>query len=274
MSENVTYDANGEKAQLAQPQAFGQPQQYGSAPGGPAGNWMQRPTEQYPGCPPGLEYLTQLDQVLVHQQVELFEALTNIETNNRYMIKNSLGQQCYYAYEETDLCMRICCGPRRGFQFHIVDNLGNPVMRLTREFKCCAGCCWCADADCCGFEVEVESPPGNVIGKIRQRTSFWIPHFDIRNEASETMLKIKGPCCVCSGPCCTCDFPFEILSTSGDDTIGAITKQYSGFVKECVTKANNFSVTFPKDLDVKMKALMLGATFLIDMMFFEIKKDN
>jgi len=88
------------------------------------------------------------------------------------------------------------------------------------------------------------------------------------------MLKIRGPCCVCSGPCCTCDFPFEILSTSGDDTIGSITKQYSGFVKECVTKANNFCVSFPKDLDVKMKALMVGATFLIDMMFFEVKKDN
>ena len=26
-----------------------------------------------PGCPPGLEYLTHVDQLLVHQQVELFE---------------------------------------------------------------------------------------------------------------------------------------------------------------------------------------------------------
>ena len=29
--------------------------------------------EQIPGCPPGLEYLTQIDQLLVNQQVELFE---------------------------------------------------------------------------------------------------------------------------------------------------------------------------------------------------------
>ena len=35
------------------------------------------------------------------------------------------------------------------------------------------------------------------------------------------------------------------------------------------TDAQNFGVTFPIDLDVKMKATLLGATFLIDFMYFE-----
>lgn len=35
-------------------------------------NWM--PPPQAPmGCPPGLEYLTAIDQVLVQQQIELLE---------------------------------------------------------------------------------------------------------------------------------------------------------------------------------------------------------
>ena len=35
-------------------------------------NWM--PAPQAPmGCPPGLEYLTAIDQVLVQQQIELLE---------------------------------------------------------------------------------------------------------------------------------------------------------------------------------------------------------
>jgi len=34
--------------------------------------WMQRPS--VPGCPPGMEYLTQIDQLLIKQQVELLES--------------------------------------------------------------------------------------------------------------------------------------------------------------------------------------------------------
>uniref|UniRef100_A0ABM0MQW2 Phospholipid scramblase n=1 Tax=Saccoglossus kowalevskii TaxID=10224 RepID=A0ABM0MQW2_SACKO len=119
-------------------------------------------------CPPGLEYLTQVDQLLVKQKVELFEVFTGWETRNRFVIANSLGQQCYYAEEESTACMRQCCGGARGFTMHISDNAGQEVMRLNREFKCCAGCCWCANSDCCAFELSVEAPVGNIVGYVRQ----------------------------------------------------------------------------------------------------------
>lgn len=45
-----------------------------------------------PNCPSGLEYLALIDQLLVKQKVELFEAFTGFETNNKYVIKNTLGQ--------------------------------------------------------------------------------------------------------------------------------------------------------------------------------------
>ena len=55
--------------------------------------------------PPGLEYLAQLDQVLIKQIKELFEILTGWETKNKYRILNSMGQPCYFAFEESDCCM-------------------------------------------------------------------------------------------------------------------------------------------------------------------------
>lgn len=51
---------------------------------------MTAPT--IPGCPLGLEYLSQIDNLLVKQKVELLEAMTDIETKNQYVIKNAFGQ--------------------------------------------------------------------------------------------------------------------------------------------------------------------------------------
>ena len=67
-------------------------------------SWMQRPTPSG-SCPPGLEYLAQVDQVLVQQLVEMLEAFTGWETCNKYRVLNNMGQQCYYAFEESDFCM-------------------------------------------------------------------------------------------------------------------------------------------------------------------------
>ena len=46
-------------------------------------------------------------------------------------------------------------------------------------------------------------------------------------------------------------------------TVGKISKQWGGLAQEWFTKADNFGVNFPVDLDVKVKASLLGALFLI-----------
>ena len=44
------------------------------------------------GCPPGLQYLTMVDQLLIKQKVEILEAVTGFETANKYEVLNSMGQ--------------------------------------------------------------------------------------------------------------------------------------------------------------------------------------
>ena len=75
---------------------YGQPGMAGQ-PRAPV-QWMPAPG-RVTHCPPGLEYLTQVDQIGVHQIIEMFEELTGWGTHNRYAIKNSVGQQVYYAVE-------------------------------------------------------------------------------------------------------------------------------------------------------------------------------
>ena len=54
-----------------------------------------------------------------------------------------------------------------------------------------------------------------------------------------------------------------MVKTLDGEEIGKIAKQFSGLIKEYFTDADNFGVQFPMDLDVKMKATMIGAVFLI-----------
>jgi len=240
---------------------------------------MQPPQPQgAPGyasnVPPGLEYLTHLDQVLVQQVVELLEAFTGWETDNKYAIKNITGQQCYYAFEESGCCAKQCCKNNRGFVMKIVDNTQREVIRVTRPFKCCATtCCWLPCCGCMQHELTVESPPGIVIGKINSECSLWRQTLSVKmgDEGSENeVFKIVGPCCISRAVCCVCcDVTFTIESAGTGEEVGQLKKQFTGMVKELYTDADNFSVSFPKDLDVRAKALLISAVFLIDFLFYE-----
>lgn len=80
-------------------------------------------------------------------------------------------------------------------------------------------------------------------------------------------MRIVGPVCTESLPC-KCDVKFQVRSMNGV-TIGRITKEWGGLVKEYFTDADTFNVAFPLDLDVRMKAALVASAMLIDYMFFE-----
>lgn len=225
-----------------------------------------------PNCPRGLEYLTSIDQLLVKQKVELLEAFTGFETNNKFSIKNALGQKVYYAVEENDCCTRNMCGPSRPFDMKIFDNFQQEVIHLSRPLACSA-CCF----PCCLQTLEVSAPPGNVIGSIEQEWSICSPSFRILNHLGDTVLRIEGPMCTFS-LCGDVEFNVRVFNLIKDFLIiifaiqvvsltgakvGKISKQWSGLAREIFTDADFFGITFPLDLDVRMKAVLLGATFLI-----------
>ncbi len=109
------------------------------------------------------------------------------------------------------------------------------------------------------------SPPGHVIGYVTQEWSICIPKFRIEDSTGECILRIEGPFCTFS----ICgDVEFQVLSKDGSTQVGKITKQWSGLVREAFTDADNFGISFPIDLDVSTKAVLLGACFLIVRIFF------
>nr|XP_020457905.1 phospholipid scramblase 2-like isoform X1 [Monopterus albus] len=164
-------------------------------------NMFPVPSPGIPGCPPGLEYLTQVDQLLIKQKVELVEALVGFESNNKYEVRNSMGQNVFYAVEENDCLSRQCCGPMRSFTIHILNNFGQEVITIIRPLKCMS--CF---FPCCLQELEVQAPPGNIVGYIIQQWHPLSPKFIVANEHNEPVLKIHGPFC---GWSCLPDVDFE-----------------------------------------------------------------
>jgi len=257
-----------------QPQYNGQgeAQRVGAPVQGEDGMWMGQvaQTAVPVDCPPGLEYLALIDQLFIKQKVEMLEAVAGVmgmgfETANKYKIKNSLGQNVYKAKEDTDCCMRMVCGPNRPFDLVIKDNADREVLHLQRPLRCNT-CCF----PCCLQSVEVSSPPGTTIGFVNQKWTCIKPKFEITDGDGNVALIIQGPWCTMA---CGSNVEFKVMTPDESVEVGRISKEWTGILKEAFTDSDNFGITFPMDLDVRCKATLIGAAFLIDYMFFE-KKAN
>nr|XP_034340141.1 phospholipid scramblase 1-like isoform X2 [Arvicanthis niloticus]XP_034340142.1 phospholipid scramblase 1-like isoform X2 [Arvicanthis niloticus] len=143
----------------------------------------------------------------------------------------------------------------------ILNNSGHEVITLQRPLRCDS--CLCP---CCLQEMEVQAPPGVPIGYVIQNWHPCWPKFTVQNEEKQAVLKIIGPICTCN---IGGNVDFEITSPDEAFVVGRISKHWSGLLKEILTDVDSFGIQFPLDLDVKIKAVMLGACFLIDFMFFE-----
>ncbi|RUS81938.1 hypothetical protein EGW08_010283 [Elysia chlorotica] len=141
-------------------------------------------------------------------------------------------------------------------------------MTVTRDFKCCAGCPWCADG-CCIYPIYVKDKFGQKLGMTRQLNYWCTPHMGIFDESDTLIYEITGPCCPCQTPCCKGDVDYPIINSQTRSQVGTIKKVWTDVLRECFTDVTTFSLLFPLDLDVKHKALMLAAVFLVDFSIFE-----
>nr|CDS31169.1 phospholipid scramblase 2 [Hymenolepis microstoma] len=171
--------------------------------------------------------------------------------------------------------------------------VGDKVVTIRRDFKCgaflasyhlCCCCFWhCGRADCgkgCqNFvskfmqEIFLEMPDGEILGKVRQEPTSAVPKWTILDPNDNILLRIVGPpnCYLVCLPCLsfTDRLQFKIQSADSHAELGIIRKEWAGFMREMFTDADDFSVTFPPDLDSKVKALVIGAVFLLDFTYFE-----
>ncbi|XP_031632031.1 phospholipid scramblase 1-like, partial [Contarinia nasturtii] len=196
--------------------------------------------------PPGLEYLTQVNQLLIKQQVDL-------RLGNRFVIKNAQNQNIikqifiYWAKEDANCLATFFLGSGRPFNMKILDNRHVEVLHL-----------YCPAA--LGFtdSIEVSTSSGQIFGRIRQKYTLVYPNFKVKNHKNETILHIVGPAVKMR----LGDVVIKVRSLN-DREVGRISKRWSGLARESFTEADHFGISFPMDLDVRVIATLLGAVLLI-----------
>ncbi|XP_078497365.1 phospholipid scramblase 2-like isoform X1 [Lissotriton helveticus] len=171
-----------------------------------------------------------MDTVLIHQE-------TAVEGEaSKYKIKNKYGKQLYFAIQQNG--------------FNVTDNAGKDVMKLHIKTGC-----FCFCIPCSLNKMDIQSPPGTIIGCVVQN---WKPcghKYTILDEAGEKIMIISR---LSSGAAI-----FEVNSFDMLVEIGKIQRRRS------VVREAKLEIQFPLDLHESRKRLLIGASIFISTMYYE-----
>ncbi len=200
-----------------------------------------------------MERLSSISSLVVSQQKEWGEILTGFETKNRYAVSDESGSRLYLAAEEAgSTLLRLFLKGLRPFTIAVLTEDGQVVLRVRRPFRFYF------------HRAEVVDSRGQSLGVIERRFSVLRRIYSVLDSSGEEVFQLFGPIL----------HPWTFQIRNDGVEYGKITKTWSGLLKEGFTDADNFGVMFPAEWDVKLKALFLGAVFLIDFVHFENKGNN
>ncbi len=198
-----------------------------------------------------LPALAHVSALVIHQQKEMLEIFTDFETKNRYVVQLPDGQPALYAAETGrgawEFITRSFLKARRPFSMQLVDVTGKVVFQLERPWT------WFFS------ELHIRDGQGQRIGVIDQKFAFLARKFVVLDASGREAAQIHGPFLR----------PWTFRVLQGEQEVGKITKQWSGFLQEAFTDADTFGVEMGPAMGERLRALVLAATFLIDFLYFE-----
>ncbi|KAF6202727.1 hypothetical protein GE061_003129 [Apolygus lucorum] len=213
--------------------------------------WMRCPNVVRTNQTVGLEYLTELDRLQVIQKRRQCGDCSS--AGSRFTVKNIYNEKVYFAEEE------FSCDCQNSWNVTVVDSYGIPSIHMYRPMVC--------SCQCQPIDVEVHSPPGNLIGSISHELAWFSSKFKLKNAAGDIMLYINVP--FARGRIGG-DVEFKLLGSDEQSVIGKISKQWTGWFSFATDR---YGVSFPLDLDVSMKAVVLAASLLIDYTYYDHRHD-
>ena len=200
-----------------------------------------------------LQNLVGANALVIKQQKELGEILTGFEMKNKYNVMDHWGNPLFDAEEEggsfATIITRFLLTALRPFTMHIFSAEGKGLFRLKRPFRFYF------------HQLDVCKADGAPLGTVKRRFSILRRLYSVLDRHGNEIYQLFGPIL----------HPWTFQIQKGGRELGKITKKWSGLLKESLTDADNFGITFPKGIDLGQKVILLGAVFLIDFVHFENK---
>jgi len=195
--------------------------------------------------------LAAAEQLSIKQQTERLEAWTGIESANAYVVKDGLGNVAFHVAEESgsvgDFLIRNFLKAQRPFTMRIETPHGETAMIIDRPFRWFFG------------EVRITDGFGKPLGSVVRQFSFFNAIYTLTGSNPTEKYEIFGPMWR----------PWTFKIRQGGSECGLISKSWSGLGREMFTDADSFGVEFPAGVSPELKAVFLGAVFLIDFAHFE-----
>ena len=154
---------------------------------------------------------------------------------------------------------------------------GAVVAVYDRPLSCPVGNCKC----CCFQTVNVhDGATGSMVGQVKETCWICVPQFNVYNNAQQQQYAIHMPiCCGCLPNCCAegcCRVPFYVYSTenhSKDVPDGKIVRMWGSLATELIG-IHQFECDFPINATAEHKSALMGATYLLNDIFFKPQKNN
>ncbi|XP_005177059.1 phospholipid scramblase 3 [Musca domestica] len=208
----------------------------------------------------GYDFLKDIPSVYIEQTFELNESLTGVSSENRYVVRSVVGEALYAASEYSTERNRLILGSARPFHMHLIDKTHQEALLFQRKLALGFMCCQ-------PKSLEVWIPPGNILGRIVQSPTILAPEFYIEDGVTgNPIFCVEGP--KNTGFCCFC-LPKETYFKihSGGELRASIDRKWMNGKSQYTT---NIYFSDAK-LTSKDRALILGAAFLLEYLYFQTR---
>lgn len=211
-------------------------------------------------------------EIMVKQEWAALECLS-CEAKNRYRVSQPNGDQegsaFLYISEESGCLERICCSVNRSLTLNVhqgASKEGDVVMKMKKPFHLQGCIC------CCRPSFDLVDGAEKNIGKVEDPWRCCVMDQKIFGAGGQQVFTTSGSIWQL-GMCCPCCAPVNFGVMKDGKQVASVEKMTLSCGELCL-KTNRFKINFDQVTDPEEKKLVLGSAMLLDLEYFEQKKNN